>query len=364
MRLAGSTTAVLRLPLDQPLLGTPLGPIDHLCCLTLQLQSHDGPIGIGLFSLYNDRAIRQLAAMQLLVNDLCELIRGRVLDDLTAVHDALRAAIAELLHEGMAVAAAAVVDMALWDMAARAAGKPLSRFIGARRSEVPVYASHALQRDEPEALAEDAAELRDSGFRAAKLSVGSRPLPREVRRISAVRQALGPEYTILIDCGRRFTAAEAIHLADAIRDLDVYWMEDPVAQADLAGLRRVRDKCSIPIATGERLSTMGELRRLLELQCLDHLTLDLQRIGGVTSWLAAAGLASAELIPLSGHGSHEYQAHLVATQPRAGFLEYHPYCERLYVEPPLIRDGAVQLLERPGFGLEFDRAALAAYQAA
>lgn len=364
MRVAGCTTAVLQVPLEQPLLGTPLSPISHISCLTLRLQSDEGPWGIGLFSLYNDRAVQQLAAMRLLVEDLCQLIAGRRVDGHAALYDALRAAIGELLHEGLAVAAVAMVDMALWDMRARAAGQPLAAFIGARREALPVYASHALQGDEPAALADDARDLREHGFQAAKISVGSRPLRDEVRRLGAVRQALGADYTMLIDCGRRLTAAEAIHLAGAIRDLDVYWIEDPVAQADVAGLRRVRDETGIPIATGERLSTMSELQRLLELQCLDHLTLDLQRIGGVTAWLAAAGLASAEFVPLSGHGSHEYQAHLAATQPRVGFLEYHPYCERLYNEPPLIRDGKVHLAERPGFGLEFDDAAVATYRVA
>jgi mandelate racemase len=364
MRVAGGTTSVLRIPLDRPLLGTPLGPIHHISFLILRLRSDEGPNGIGLFSLYNDRAVRQLSAMKLLVDDLCELITGRPLGNPATLYEMLRGAIAELLHEGMAVAAVAVLDMALWDLRARAAGQPLARFVGARREGVPVYASHALQGDDPAELEDDARELRASGFGAAKLSVGARPLREDVRRLAAARHALGDGCTLLIDCGRRLTAAEAIWFAGAIKDFGVYWMEDPVAQADVAGMRRVRDETLIPIATGERLSTMGELQRLLELQCLDHLTLDLQRIGGVTAWLTAAALASAQFIPLSGHGSHEYQVHLVATQPRAGFLEYHPYCDRLYKEPPLIRDGAVILADRPGFGLEFDEAAIASYDVA
>jgi mandelate racemase len=355
------STTVLALPLEQPRPG-PYGMVASTTCLLVEVSTRAGLRGFSNLTWYNPRALRQIQAVKVLVDDLGELLAGRDALERAALYQQLRVATTEVLHEGIGTMAVGLLDIALWDVAAKHAGVPLAVFLGGKPGPVLAYASHKLGRADVGELIEEAGQLRAAGFAAAKASVGGRPVRADVERIRAIRETLGPDVRLLVDCGRKPTAAEALRLAQAIAEYDIYWMEDPVAQADIPGLRWVRERAGIAIATGERITGMAELNGILAADAADHLTLDIQRMGGISGWLPAADALRTRTIPLSSHGGHELQVQLLAAQPHGHYLEYHPWWDVLYVEPLRPRDGALHVPEGPGLGLELDRAAIERYR--
>lgn len=357
-------TTIVVLPLDQPFEGTPLGQIDSVTCLLAEISTKDGLHAFGHLTWYNPRSAVQIRSVKALIDDFAEAVKGQDGIKRTAIYQSLRRLTLEALHDGIATMAVGVVDIALWDLAAKRAEVSLATLLGGFREEIAVYESSRLSnKDSLTQLVADAEKLVSEGFDTVKVSAGGRSLKEEVARIETIRRALGPEIKLMVDCGRRLTSGEAIRFASAIAEHDIFWLEDPVAQSDIAGLRRVRDHGGIPIATGERISGFGELESILSANAVDYIMFNLQRIGGPTAWLSLAPFPQFRAIPLSAHGSHEFQMHLLASQPNGHYAEYHPWWNALYTNPPKPSGGKLKIRPDAGYGLDLDRKAIARYRA-
>ncbi|MSQ72236.1 MAG: mandelate racemase/muconate lactonizing enzyme family protein [Betaproteobacteria bacterium] len=356
-------TTIVTLPLDEPYEGTPIGSIKTISCLLVEVGTKGGVEGLGHLAWYNPRSARQIQSVRTLVDDLGEALAGHDGLKRAAIYQLMRGLTSESLHEGIVMMAIGAIDMALWDIAAKHAGMPLAVMLGGCRDGIPVYESSRLAKDRLADLESSADRVRADGYGAAKVLAGSRAFDEEVERIRVVRAALGPGVRLMVDCARRLTPAAAIRFARAISGFDIHWLEDPVSQADIAGLRRVRDLGGVPLATGERISGFAELEAILSAEAVDHIMLDLQRIGGPSAWLSLAPALQCRNIPLSAHGAHEFQLHLLASTPNGHYLEYHPWWNALYVDPPQPSGGLLGVGPKSGFGLELDKAAVARYRA-
>ena len=250
--------------------------------------------------------------------------------------------------------ALAAIDTALWDLNARKLGLPLHLLAGGAQDAIPLYTTEGgwLHLEES-ALIEDALRAKADGFGGCKLKVG-RQIHEDVRRISAVREAVGPGFEIFTDANQRFNVDEAIRRARAYEPLDIGWFEEPLAAEDISGHTRLVEHTSIPIAVGESLYSAIHFREYLERHACSIIQVDVGRIGGITPWLKVAHMAEAFNIAICPHFLMELHVALCAAIPNGRWIEYIPQLDELTTEGMTIRDGKAVPSNKPGLGIAWD----------
>ena len=265
------------------------------------------------------------------------------------------------------------VDQALWDLKGKVAGLPVVDLLGGRfRDRVDVYTHFGGAT--PEAAVEHAAARVAAGYRAVKSGAGTSDgyrfdpyredgKPEETAaKFAAVREAVGPDVKLLVDCHGRFTVSGAIRLARALEPYDLYCFEDPVPPEDLSAYPKVRQGTSIPIMGSERLNTKTQFRQLLELDGVDIAQPDLVYTGGITEARKIAAIADTFHVPISFHNTKGpvgilAAAHLLAAIPNDAPMEFVTeidWRDDILTHPLQIEDGCLVVPDRPGLGIELD----------
>ncbi len=289
--------------------------------------------------------------------------------------------------QGMVFMALSGVDIALWDLKARALGLPIWRLLGARfRDQALAYASgpyYFFDEVVPDRIVEEALQYREQGFKAMKIKIGGMDPRDDLRRVAAVRRAVGDEVTLMVDANQAYNAHTAIRVGHALEDLDILWFEEPVPCVDIEGYIRVRQALRIAIAGGEVEWSRFGFRDLIARGALDIVQPDLADSGGFTECRRIAALADAWGV--------QYQPHVVSATPiglaaalqllaalrdfpntrtptpfnQVPTLEFHrqpnPLRDELTPTPIVARDGYVAVPEGPGLGIEIDEAAVRRY---
>ena len=257
---------------------------------------------------------------------------------------------ASLGQAGMSTSALSAYDLALWDLAGKAAGLPVYQMIGAVRDRLPVYYSSLfLNLDEAELVAE-AERARSLGFRYVKMRCGRPTIAEDVRRVRAVLEALGDDARLMVDCSRGFDAKRAIQLGRQLDPLGLVWIEEPTPPDDLAGSAQVAAALDTTVASGESCYTASGVRALIEHRAADLVQLDLQRMGGLTGWLEAAALCSANSLPVSNHFFLDATAHALCSLAREPLGEYIPWPSPFETDARVVA-GEWVMGEAPGLGL-------------
>jgi len=298
------------------------------------------------------------------VDGLAGLVVGEDPTRVEAVAARCRRAAGSAGPGGIFALALSAVDMACWDLRGKAVGQSVCALLGGLRDRVPTYASGALMRQHPvDYLAQAGPRLREMGFRQMKMQCGSEPTPRaSVERVRVLREAIGPDVDLMCDINQLWSVHHAIDVGRRVEPYHLYWLEDPVAHDDYAGLARVADALPTPIATGEYHYGIVPFRHLVEARAADIVMIDLLRVGGITQWMKVAGLAEAFDLPVVSHLIPEVHVHLVAAVPNGLTVEYMPWSLSLFEETPALQAGELVVPRTPGLGLAFDRAAIARYQ--
>jgi len=277
-----------------------------------------------------------------------------------------------LLHgrAGSVMRALSIIDIALWDRNARAAGLPLSRLLGGTaRDRVPAYASggYYLEGKTPARLADEMAGYVDKGFRAVKMKVGREDLKGEEARIRAAREAIGDDIPLMLDANNAWqdlpTALEFMRRYEPSRP---YWIEEPFSPDDIDNHARLARLTPVPVATGEIEAGRWRHQALLEKGAAMILQSDAAVCGGITEWRRIAAAAAAQGVTMCPHWFHDLHIHLVASTPNAQFVEYFLDDQvlnfRRLVDRQLeFRDGMLMLPTEPGLGFDFDAQALDRY---
>jgi L-alanine-DL-glutamate epimerase-like enolase superfamily enzyme len=260
-----------------------------------------------------------------------------------------------------------VIDMALWDLKAKAAAEPLWRTLGALDRYVPGYASGldiALGDDALVALYTDFA---DRGFASGKLK-GGRSLAEDVRRLEAIREVLGRNSArpaLMLDANESWSRSQAVRYVTALeRVIDLTWIEEPVRRWDAAGLASVRRGIRAAVATGENLTGLEQYRPLLDADAVD--VVQVGNVWGITHFLRVAALAHAHDLPVSPVAHHTNPlAHAAAAVPN------HLAFEVQGRTPPIgltvdqeYADGGIVLGDEPGLGIRVDEKHISAVRAA
>lgn len=362
MKITHVTTRVLRTPADNPLVVGLPAPTDTREFVTLELGTDQGLTGLGL-TFFGGALTPALRAA---VEGLAGLAVGEDPTRTEAIVARLRRAAGSAGPGGIFALALSAVDMACWDLRGKAAGQSVCALLGGLRDRVATYASGALMRPHPvEYLAKAGPRLRDMGFRQMKMQCGSEPtVAASIERVRVMREAIGPDVDLMCDINQLWSVNQAIEIGRRVEPYHLFWLEDPVAHDDYAGLARVADALTTPIAAGEYHYGIVPFRHMLEARSIDVVMIDLLRVGGITQWMKVAGMAEAFNLPVVSHLIPEIHVHLVAAIPHGLTVEYMPWTLRLWEDPPVIENGQLVVPSRPGLGLAFDQAAIKTYQVA
>jgi L-alanine-DL-glutamate epimerase-like enolase superfamily enzyme len=265
---------------------------------------------------------------------------------------------------GIFTLAVSAIDLACWDLRGKALGRSVHALLGGLRERVPTYASGALMRPHPvDYLAKAGPRLRDMGFRQMKMQCGSEPtVAASVERVRVVREAIGPDVDLMCDINQLWSVPHAVEVGRRLEPYHLFWLEDPVAHDDYAGLAHVADALTTPVAAGEYHYGIVPFRHLLEARSVDIVMIDVLRVGGITQWMKVAGMAEAFNAPVVSHLVPEIHVHLVGAIPHGLTVEYMPWSLRLFEETPALAAGQLVVPSKPGLGLAFDQAALKKYE--
>jgi L-alanine-DL-glutamate epimerase-like enolase superfamily enzyme len=236
---------------------------------------------------------------------------------------------------------------------------PLASLVGQVHREVPIYGSGGFCSYTTDELIAQLGGWIEEGIPRVKMKVGAEP-EQDLGRVAAVRDAIGPEAELYVDANGALTAAHALEYAAGYADLGVSWFEEPVSSLDLDGLQEVRDGAppGMDITAGEYAYRLADFRALAGR--VDCLQADVTRCGGVTGLLAAAAIAEAHELDLSGHTAPTVHAHALCGVTKLRHLEWfhdHVRIERMlfdgFLEP--VRGALRPDVSRPGLGVELRR---------
>lgn len=266
--------------------------------------------------------------------------------------------------KGIPVYAMSAIDIGLWDIVGKAAGRPLWQLFGAHAEKIPVYGSGGFLPYTTDQIIAEAEGFRAKGCRHYKFKIGRPDVMENVRRVRDIRRALGDDMEILVDANQRWDVATNIRVANIIADENIYWYEEPVLADNIAECAEVALSIPIPVATGENEYTRYGFRDLIEAKAAHYLNPDIHRAGGFSEMLKISHLAAAHNVKIAPHLVPELSIHVLVSIPNAALVEYLAGSPNdLWVEPVEIVDGMMSPPNRPGHGMEFSPEALSRYAA-
>jgi D-galactarolactone cycloisomerase len=274
------------------------------------------------------------------------------------------------------------LEAALWDIIGKVAGLPVATLFGNSAKTLPAYASCAEVKS-PEQRAAAAVQAREAGFRAMKIRINRARVEEGLAAVAAVREALGPDFVIMVDLNESWRMAgdtapapdlaATRRLVRRLAELDVFWVEEPLPYPDTAGLRQLRaDNPGLRIAAGEMHHSVSELLAYLEHDVLDVYQMDVVLAVGMHRARTLAELATLKHRAFTPH-SWTNGIGLLANLHVAAGVGGGPFFEYPYDPPgwtPQRRDfmlttpvtitaaGDLQVPQRPGLGVELDEEAV------
>ncbi len=339
-------------------LGTSAMRIDQAPLLLIDLQTGEGVVGRAYLFCYLESA--GVAATALL-RDAAAVLAGKSAAP-ADVRRTLEGRFRLVGARGIVSMIMAGIDIACWDALAIAAGLPLATLLGAPLRPTPAYNSNGLGLLAPEAAVPEALELVAEGFRAVKMRLGRTRAEDDLAAVRALRRALPAEVMLMVDYNQALSPATARERCHQLDDEGLAWIEEPVRHDDYATCADLAQLLRTPIQIGENFAGPRAMAQALSQGACDLVMPDLERIGGVSGWMAAAALADAAGIELSSHLFAEVSAHLLAASPTAHWLEYVDWADPILQQPLKPVDGCIAPPDRPGHGMAWDMDAVKHYR--
>ncbi|MGH3489347.1 MAG: mandelate racemase/muconate lactonizing enzyme family protein [Actinopolymorphaceae bacterium] len=273
---------------------------------------------------------------------------------------------------GAQLNAIAGIDIALWDIAGKVAGKPVHDLLGGKFREAPeVYASSMQRGMTPAEEAARAVSFAEQGYRAYKIHSATPWMyddgfDQTVDTVREMRTAVGPEFDILVDVNNAYYPHTAIRIARRLEDYGVWHFEEPLAAHDHDGYAALAAAVDIPIAAGEQEYTRWQFRDLILRAQIDILQPDVIKCGGITEFVKIAALAQTFNKPITVHNTQPTigtlaHLHLWMSTPNCVYpqeynIEPHPLRDEwpIWTEPVLVENGRMRAPTKPGLGVELD----------
>jgi L-alanine-DL-glutamate epimerase-like enolase superfamily enzyme len=266
---------------------------------------------------------------------------------------------------GVTMFAISALDIALWDIAAKAKGEPLHRLIGTRkRARIPAYAS-LLRIGDPALVAGECEIARARGYPAIKLHETTVPA------VVAARRAIGAGIPLMVDLNCPMSGTEAIAFAHACRDAAPLFLEEPVwPPEDFKTLAKVRREGGLGVASGENACTVHQFRHMMSEGAVSHAQPSVTKVGGITEYLRVVALADEMGVKLMPHSPY-FGPGFLATLQLMSVRDDGTFVEFFYMKRDaclwggridIDADGGVAVPDGPGLGYEPDRDVIERYR--
>lgn len=363
MKIARIETIPLKIPFSHG--GAPFGwggqawrTLDYL---VIRVEADNGLVGWGDAFAYNGALRAVAAAFQEMV---LPVALGRDGGDIAGLMEDLQRKLHLAGRYGLTMFALSGLDIALWDLAAKAAGMPLARYLGAaRRSEVEAYAS-LFRYGDPETVAERTHAAVADGYAYVKLH------EIDEQSVKAAREAAGPRTRLMIDTNCPWPPAEAARMARRFKPYDIFWLEEPIFPPEnFAALAELQRAVGVPLAAGENASTAFEFDKMFKAGAVTFAQPSVTKVGGVSEFRKIATLAEIANVEIMPHSPY-FGPGLLATLQLAATLPGRPLIERFYIDLEAslygelidVEDGKFRIPDGPGLGAEPDPAVIATYR--
>jgi L-alanine-DL-glutamate epimerase-like enolase superfamily enzyme len=349
VKIAKVETFIVQTPIRREI-GDATHAFTHWSTTGCWIHTDDGLVGTGYTGLEGDG--------EQLITDVIEryyapVLIGRDPFEVKALWEELQwGRLHWVGRAGITQMALSAVDIALWDLLARAAGVPLWKLLGGAKPEhITTYNTDGgwLNWSIDELVA-DVGRIVEEGWTALKVKVGADNPADDVTRVAAVRAAIGDEPRLMVDANMVWDARTARSVGRRLAEYDLAWIEEPLHPDDIPGHARLARDLTTPIAVGESLYHRFAFRDYVTADAAAVLQPDVTRVGGITEWLRVAGLAASFNLPVVPHVGDMMQVHqhLVAATPNAPMLEYIPWTLDLFVDPVRVERGQVVVPQSPG----------------
>jgi L-rhamnonate dehydratase len=330
--------------------------IDALGTAIVEVESESGEIGLG-------QTTGGAPVCFLIERHLKRFLIGRDARDVEVIWDQMFRASLYYGRKGLAIHAISALDLALWDLLGRLRREPVYALIGGQtKDRIPMYAT----TPRPDLA-------KGMGFFGAKLPLpygpadGAEGLEKNRALAASAREQVGPQFDLMFDCYMALDVPYTIALCNAIAPYRFRWVEEFLPPDDYDGYAAVRAAVrSTQLTTGEHEYTRYGFHELLKRECADILQPDLMWCGGLSEAIKIAAMAAAQKVAVVPHGSGAYSYHFVLATTNAPFAEFLvmspkadtivPVLGNVFSGEPLPEKGMLRVPDRPGFGLEIDRA--------
>ncbi len=357
LKIRSISVRAVAVPMRRPL-QTSTGAVSIAPLLLVDLKTSGGITGRAYLFAISRAHLKPLAAV---VEAMAEMIAGDAVSPFE-IEKKLRARYTLLGVHNIVLFAMAAIDMCAWDALGQALGQPVVRLLGGVPRPVLAYNSNGLGIQDTRNLMKEAEELVAEGFSAVKLRLGRPSAAADIEALRAVKKAIGPKVTLMVDFNQALTAAEAIRRGRMIdEEGGVTWIEEPVRADDFAGCAKVAREVATPIQIGENFMGPEQMAQAIAAGACDYAMPDAQRIGGVTGWMRAAALAQGAGLEMSSHLFAEASVQLLPVTPTCHWLEYVDWADPVLEDPVVIKDGRAVGPAGPGFGMRWNEKAVKKY---
>jgi L-alanine-DL-glutamate epimerase-like enolase superfamily enzyme len=344
----------LRIPLKAPFI-TSLGAMDHVDNVVVIVHTRDGLVGCGecspFWTINGETAETGLAVGRHLAKSLI----GRNALDIEGAHTAMD----RLIYGNSSIKSA--FDIALHDIAAQEAGSPLHRWLGGS-ADKELITDYTVSIAEPAKMATDASDIVRNGFTVIKVKLGGDG-DRDIERIRAIREAVGPDIPLRIDANQGWDTDMAIRVLNALGPFNIQHCEEPIPRWQFMELRRVKEASPIPIMADESCCDHRDAQRLIDLGACQRFNVKLGKSGGLFKARKIITLAAAAGIKVQVGGFLESRLGWSAAAALATTSPAVRYCDMdtplMFTRDPVIggvkygRGGSMRLPEGPGLGASF-----------
>lgn len=364
MKVTKVASFILHIPVTGSGIADSMHSITHWGVVGARLESSDGLVGYGYTGTHaylpGDRLIAQC-----IEDCLGPLLIGQSYQESEYCWQKLARfpAMQWIGRSGIVQLGLAAIDVALWDLKAKAAGLPLWALLGGVTADsLPAYNTEVgwLSMELPQLVDGCRRAVEEDGFPGVKIKVGHANPDIDLRRLEAVRKAIGPGVMLAIDGNGRWDLPTCQRFCRVAEGFDVYWLEEPTWYDDVRSHAALARSTRIPIALGEQLYTAEAFAEFLHAGAVHYVQPDVTRLGGITEFIRVADSAHSLRLPVAAHVGDmgQVHVHLSYWHPACSILEYIPWIKDAFVEPIQVENGCYARPQAPGAGTTPTQAAL------
>ncbi len=359
LKLEKINIRAVNVPLRKPIIAH-LGTFDKWPFLCLDLHTNEGLIGKSYISPY---LVNQLPVIAKCIEALSIPFLNRRIKPFNFFEEGFNNT-ALLGYQGIGLYALAALDIAFWDVYAKAANLPLACLLGSNLKPIKTYNSRGLWLIPLDKVDQEVYDLLENGsFNALKVRIGRNEVKDDVRVIEKIKKIGGDNITIMSDFNCCYEYDTALKRMLALDDIGLYWFEEPINYRNFEDCAKLSSKINTPICIGENFHGPYDLVSSIKANASTYIMPDLMRIGGISGWLKSASIAEAYNLKFSTHLYPEVSAHLMNLTPTAHWLEWVDWSNPILKDTGFkIEKGKYFIPNVPGTGIEWNETNIEKYK--